>query len=114
MFLSLFFFFFLPFQLASIFHPKHQAGGGSSAGRRQRSAEINGFLVGWDEDGVTGGDPRSPSLRWGTGGAGSHPAEGRRGAIALPSQEDLTDGASQALSLSKHTGEASPRKIPPS
>lgn len=36
-----FFFPFLPFQLASIFHPKRQAGGGSSAGRGQRSAEIN-------------------------------------------------------------------------
>lgn len=79
-----YYFFFLPFQLASIFHPKRRAGGGGSAGRGQRSAEINGrcFVGGAagdddadedadaDDDGVPRdrGDPCSPSLRWGTGG----------------------------------------------
>lgn len=35
------------------------------------------------------------------------------GAVALRSQEDLTDGASRALSLSKHLREASPPKNHP-
>lgn len=75
-----FFFFFLspPFQLASIFHPKHQAGGGSSAGRGQRSAGIIGRHFSGQRGRMRGhlGGTHAPHPTMGYGEAGSPPSRG--------------------------------------
>lgn len=118
-----FFFFFLslPFQLASIFHPKHQAGGGSSAGRGQRSAGIIGRHFSGQRGRMRGhlGGTHAPHPKWAMGKLGPLPAEvwGGDGATwsRCPVKPRASDrrGITGSALLSKHRGEVSPHKKPP-